>query len=176
MGGFPKFCGVVRFIALGFALLMFACAAFFQFAPQEYLAEFYQTNNITQQFAVSLYFGYGVSLLIPGIIAFIIYGASHKKWKKVLKCKREIGYVFDDMFHRMERGYSDQTYVTIRYRWMNPKKKGHDFILRIVVDVPSSFVNSVTLDTIMSDIRSHIDYDYHNELAPYGFEYFVRVV
>ena len=176
MGGFPKFCGVARFILLGFVLVTLACGLFFQFAPQELLQDYYAENNLTQSFCVTLYFSYCFTLLIPCIIAFIIHGASHKKWKRVLKCKREIGYVFDDIFDRMERGYSDQTYVKISYRWMNPKKKDHDFILRIVVDVPSSYVNSVSLDTFMHDFKLYIDNEYHNELAPYGFEYFVRVV
>ena len=175
MGGFPKFCGVIRFILLGFVLIMFACAAAFQFLPQELLQDYYAENNLTQSFCVTLYLSYGFTLLVPCVIAFIIHGVSHKKWKRVLKCKKEIGYVFDDIFDRMERAYGTQTYTRIYYTWKNPKKRGHDFILQVIVDVPSSYVNSTSLDAVMKDFKLYVTDYYHDELAPYGFEWYVKI-
>ena len=174
MSGFAKFCGVVRFIALAFAIIFLVMGIAFLILPDSIVQPYCEENGYTRELVVGVYLGSAIIPTIVTIITFSIHAAAKKKWKKVLKCKQEIGYVFDDIFDRMERSYNKQTDTRIYYTWKRPTKKGYDFHLDITIDVPSSVVNSESLDAVESDFARGRDM-YSNELDRYGFTWVIRV-
>ena len=174
MSGFAKFCMVFRFIALGFGVLMFLCAAAFTFLPKEILETYIGADSqIDYSYARTAYLYFGGIALVASFIAFMVYIPNHKRYKKVLECKRDCGWCFEEITQRLQDGYDDQTYIRFKVVWKNPKKKRNDFRVIIYAYVASSYLHSGTVDTIQSDFKGLLD-DYP-ALDSYSFEYVTSI-
>ena len=158
MSGFGKFCGVVRFITLGFALLNILFGVLYlspeivqQLSPESTAEEI--------QIGIGAFFGNGIFLLILSLIAFLIHGAQAKKYKIVLKYKAQLEPYFKEMMDTLCDGYSEQTYSSIEYKivWKNPNKKGYKFQIIIHLNIDNNFVNSESVDAVMRDIQRYLD-------------------
>lgn len=156
MSGFGKFCGVVRFVTLGFALLNILFGVLYlspeivqQLSPESTAEEI--------QIGIGAFFGNGIFLLILSLIAFLIHGAQAKKYKVVLKYKAQLEPYFKEMMDTLCDGYSEQTNTAYKIVWKNPNKKGYKFQIIIHLYLDDKFINGDSVNTVMEDIQRYLD-------------------
>ena len=156
MSGFGKFCGVVRFVTLGFALLNILLGVLY-LSPEivQQLSPELTAEEI--QIGIGAFFGNGIFLLILSLIAFLIHGAQAKKYKVVLKYKAQLEPYFKEMMDTLCDGYSEQTNTTYKIVWKNPNKKGYRFQIIIHLNIDDNLVNGDSVSTVMEDIQRYLD-------------------